>query len=173
MADPATMMLASTGISAIGSLTQAKAQSTAAEYNAQQSMFNASVAQRNADTILKQGDAEAYRQGIEAQKQIGKMRAMYGASGVAVDAGSPLDILAESTRAAALDQHITRYNYAMRAQQMRQQAGSFAASASLEGNSARSSLAAGYLTSAGQTVSGVTRAMGMATGGGLKLPFWG
>jgi hypothetical protein len=41
--------------------------------------------------------------------------AAYGASGVQMDVGSPVDVLVDSARMAELDKLTTQYNYALRA----------------------------------------------------------
>jgi hypothetical protein len=51
----------------------------------------------------KQAAAEnARRPSVDAKKQIGRMRAQFGAAGVTME-GSPLDVLEESARTAELD----------------------------------------------------------------------
>lgn len=174
MADPSTMMAGATGISAIGNLMQGRAQSNAASYNASQATYNAGIAEQNANIAIAQGNAESYRQGIDAQRQIGKMRALYGASGVSVEAGSPLDVLADSTRNAVIDQQITQYNYALKAQQYRQQANSFNATATLDNANASNSKTSGYLNAGGTLMSGMSKAwlMSAPTSGGNKIPLY-
>lgn len=172
MCDPSSLMLMATGVSSIGNLMQGRAQSNAATYNANQATYNAGVAEQNANIAIAQGNAESYRQGVEAQRKIGSMRALYGASGVSVEAGSPLDVLADSTRSAIIDQEVTRYNYALKAQQYRQQAAGFNATATLDNANASNSMTSGYLNAFGTMMSGGAKAWSMMapTSGGTKIP---
>jgi hypothetical protein len=82
------LALAATAVSAAGTLASGISQMNAA---------NAAA------SYAKKAAAEnARRNAVAAQKQIGGIRANYGASGVTVE-GSPLDVLEESARAAELD----------------------------------------------------------------------
>lgn len=167
-------MAGATGISAVGSLMQGRAQSNAANYNAAQANYNAGIAEQNANIAIAQGNAESYRQGIEATRQIGKMRALYGASGVSVESGSPLDVLADSTRSAVIDQQVTQYNYALKAQQYRQQAAGFQATANLDNANASNAMTSGYLNAFGTVMSGGAKAWSMLPpkNGGTKIPLY-
>lgn len=148
MSDPASLMAASTGVSVIGSLTQSQAQSNA-------SNFNATVANQNAQISIDQGNAAALQQGIAAQRKIGTMKAAYGASGVSVDSGSPLDVLADSVRSAVLDQQITKYNYGLRALGYQQ-------TAALDSSQAKNATTSGYLNAGSALLSGGARTYAMS-----------
>lgn len=100
--------LVAAAASTLGAYTQGMAQSQAAEYNAK-------IAQQNAEIARQQGAAAAEAQGRDAQRKIGAMVAAYGASGVQGDTGSPMDVLADSVRNAALDKLNIQYNYALKA----------------------------------------------------------
>lgn len=84
-----------TAVSIAGQMQQAKAQSSAANYNQK-------VAQRNAKIALQQGDADAEAQRRKNLITLGAMRAAYGASGVTAE-GSPLDVLETSATNMELD----------------------------------------------------------------------
>jgi hypothetical protein len=148
MSDPSSLMAASTGVSVIGSLTQSKAQSNASNYNA-------TVANQNAQITIDQGNAAALQQGISAQRKIGAMRAAYGASGVSSDAGSPLDVLADSVRSAVLDQQITKYNYGLRALGYKQ-------TAALDSSQAKNASTSGVLNAGSALMSGGARSWAMS-----------
>ena len=105
MADPISIGFAI--ISAIGSLSSAKAESDAAKYNAK-------MAENNALLARQQGEVAERAQRIRGEKAIGKMAAAYSASGVTME-GSPLDVLAESAGAAELDALTVRHNYLAKA----------------------------------------------------------
>lgn len=77
--------------------------------------YNAAIAQQNASTAMQQGEAVVQSEQRSAARKMGAAIAAYGASGVQVDSGSPVDVLADSARLAELDKLTTRYNYALRA----------------------------------------------------------
>jgi hypothetical protein len=96
------LALAATVISAVGAVAGGISQMNAA---------NAA-----ADYEKKAAAENARRQKIDAQKQIGRVRANYGASGVTME-GSPLDVLEESARTAELDRLTILQGGKLRAQQ--------------------------------------------------------
>ena len=95
------MMVAGAAISAAGAMQQARAQSSASEYNAQ-------LAERNAILARSQTEADlsVFRQ--QAELKQGSLIAAYGASGVTSE-GSPADILAMSAANAKRDENMLRY----------------------------------------------------------------
>lgn len=88
-------------VQAVGAIRSAQSASAAADYNAQ-------IAERNAALARDQAASDEQRQRIQARKQLGAMRAGYGASGVTLD-GSPLDVLENSAAEAELDALTIRY----------------------------------------------------------------
>lgn len=111
----AGLALFSFGLNAFGSYKQGQANQQAADYNANINMYNAALARQ-------QGQIAADAQARDAKRIMGSMVANYGASGVQVDQGSPVDVLADSARMAALDNLTIRYNAEMQAQSYEQQA---------------------------------------------------
>lgn len=99
---------AAAGVKMIGSAVQGAA-------SAESSKYNAAVAQQNADIAIQQGEASAQAQQRDSARKIGAMVAAYGASGVQGDAGSPLDVLADSVRMSTLDNLTIKYNAQLRA----------------------------------------------------------
>lgn len=99
----------------IGSIYQGEANAAAANYNAQ-------VAQQNAAIARQQGVAAVEAQQRDAARSQGRAIALYGASGVSGDSGSPLDVLADSARMAELDKLTLQYNAELRATGYDQQA---------------------------------------------------
>lgn len=92
---PLALMAVGTAVSVAGSLSQANAARAAGDYNA-------TLAETNASLSRVQAAEQARRYGVSARKQLGAMRAAYGASGVTMQ-GSPMDVLGESAYTAALD----------------------------------------------------------------------
>lgn len=89
------MMAGGAGVQMVSALQKAQAESTAARYNAETAEQNAKQAQDKA-----REDERQFRQ--QTKKQLGTMRANYGASGVTME-GSPLDVLESSAANAELD----------------------------------------------------------------------
>lgn len=126
-------------VTAVGAIGQAQSAASASKYNAAVNTQNALVAEQ-------QGEAAAQAQERDAQRRLGAAVAAYGASGVDITTGSPTDVLADSSRMAALDNLTTRYNYRMRALGYQNQA-------TLDTSSARNSSTAGYLSAIGSAAS--------------------
>ncbi len=101
-------------ISAIGSLQQANAQAASAEYNAK-------VAERNKRAVKNQTESEIEDRQVEHRRQLGSMRASYGASGLQME-GSPLDVLEDTATEQAFDISKIRYQGAMKAEGYSEQA---------------------------------------------------
>lgn len=143
--DPVTLGLIGTAVSAVGMLSNAAAQSNAAEYNA-------AVARQNAEIMNQQGAAAAEAQSREARAKIGLMSANYAASGVDVGSGSPLDVLAESAAMAKLDNLTTKYNYSLKAT-------GYQNSATLDTMNANNAMTSGFLSAAGTALGGAAKSL--------------
>jgi hypothetical protein len=117
-------------MSFFGNIIQGQGQKLSADYNAQIGLQNATIAEQ-------QSTSASEAQQRDASRKIGAATAAYGASGVQTDSGSPLDVLAESARNATLDNLTLKYNYALKAQGLRNQAalseteGEYASTASI------------------------------------------
>lgn len=77
--------------------------------------YNAKVARQNAEIARQQGIAAVEAQQREAARAMGRAVAGYGASGVQMDVGSPVDVLVDSARNIELDRLTLQYNYALKA----------------------------------------------------------
>jgi hypothetical protein len=136
------LMGVSAALSAVGSIQQANAQSSAAKFNARMGEQNAILAEQQA--------AEDERlQRLKGRKAIGATRAGYGASGVNLE-GSPQDILEESAAAIELDALKIRHEGQIRANAYR----SGAALDRAQGSAARTS---GYLSATSALLGGGIR----------------
>lgn len=138
MASPALLFAASGAMNAIGAIHSGNSEAAAGEYNAQ-------MAERNAALSRQQAAIEEQRTRTLAAKQIGNMRAGYGASGVAMD-GSAIDVLSESAANAELDALTVRHGGEMRAQ-------GFQNEALLDRYRAKNSKLGGYLGALGAGLS--------------------
>lgn len=72
-------------ISAMGAIQSANAQAAAADYNKE-------VAKANKRTVHAQTEREIEDRQLENRRQLGSMRAAYGANGLQME-GSPLDVM--------------------------------------------------------------------------------
>jgi hypothetical protein len=102
------LLIGGIAISAMGAISNAQSQKNVANYNSE-------VAQRDASISLDQGNAQAAIQARQARGTIGAGVAQYGASGVDVNSGSPLDVLRDSAEKAELDRQTILYNAKTRA----------------------------------------------------------
>lgn len=100
------IMLAGAAISAVGATQSAKAQETAALYNARSDENNALIA-------ADQANADAMRLNRNFLRAKGSMEALRGASGV-TEEGSPLSVLADSAANARLDEETILYKGKLR-----------------------------------------------------------
>lgn len=150
----ATWAMVGAGVAATGTLMEGQSQAMASEYNAD-------VARQNAAIAAQQGKAAVELQQRNAKRTIGTMVANYGASGVQVDSGSPLDVLADSASMAELDKLTTQYNYALRGLGYSQQA-------NLADMNASSASTSSLLGAVGKAASGYGTYLKM--GGGTPIP---
>jgi len=149
---PYILMAAGTAVAAVGAVRQGQAASAAANYNAQ-------LAERNAQAAEAQGAAAAEAQQRDAQRKIGTAVALYGASGVQTDTGSPADVLADSARNASLDNLNIKYNARLRALGLQAQS-------NLDTANAANSKSAGNINATSQLLSGASKTYGMIDSSG-------
>lgn len=102
-----TLQAGGTALAGYGAIQQGAATAAAGNYNA-------AMATNNAIISAQQGDFAASLAYNKGQRAIGQAVANYGASGVTMD-GSPMDVLADSTRGVISDTLMARVPYANRA----------------------------------------------------------
>lgn len=107
-------MIAAGIISGVGAAFQALSAGAAAKQNAAIADFNKQVALRNRQTALAVADAEARDKVREGRRQIGSIRAAYGASGLDLS-GSPLDVLEDTVSEQMTDVRRTQYKGELKA----------------------------------------------------------
>jgi len=137
--------VASTAMSAVSQMQQAKAQESAADYNAK-------LNKRNADIALQQGAADAEAQRRQNIMRFGAARAAYGAAGVTGD-GSPLDVLESSAINMELDRQTILRNAKLKSM-------GYGESATLDEMSGANAKSAGQSGAVGIILSGATKAAG-------------
>lgn len=157
------------GVSAYGQYKEGQAANKAAEYNAQVMERNAQVAGMQQQNALERGDVAEKQHRLRVSRLIGEQRAGFGASGVVVDTGSPLDVVMDTAEQGELDALTIRHNAAMEAWGYRNQQDEFISNASMTRATKRSpgfAAATTLLTGAGQ-VAGQAASYGyMSQGGG-------
>lgn len=141
------LTVGSTIFSAIGSIQQGNAQ-------AKSDAYNASVARQNAKIAEDQGKADLARQQTDAYRKLGAIKAGYGASGI-TQAGSPMDVLADSFTESQLDANTIIYNSKIKA-------AGYTNTANLDDASAKNARAAGRTNAASSLLLGGTKAYGAA-----------
>jgi hypothetical protein len=156
--DPATLAVVSaaasvlgTGVSAYGQIQAGQAAKAAGDYNAAVARNNQIVAERQAQDALARGEVAETEQRRKVRMLASSQRAALGASGVQLDAGTPLDLLGDTAAMGELDALTIRNNAEREAYGYRVQGVNFGAEAGLQtmrGNNAMS----GALMSAGGTV---------------------
>jgi hypothetical protein len=138
------VMLAGAAVSAIGAMSQANAAKAAHSYNA-------TLRERDAIVATEQSGQDALRVQRHAAMEQGNILAGYGASGVATDEGSPLDVLRMSAANAKLDEGTVLYKGRLKAT-------GYATDATLERRAGRTAEEQGYLNSASYALTGIGRA---------------
>lgn len=156
LADPVTAFVAANAAtiqtvgaiaSFVGVLSQAGAASNASKYNAQ-------LAEQNAVTSRQQAAASAETADREARQRIGAMEANYGASGISLSEGSPIDILRQSATAAEMDRQNILYGGEVRAS-------GYGNTATLDRYNASASQTSGYLRAGGELLGGFGRSQSL------------
>jgi hypothetical protein len=152
VADPLTLItLASGAISAVGAISAGNAASASSYYNAELSERDAYVSEQNIKTnnALTRIDVDAKRR--DDKRMLSSIRASYGASGLSL-AGSPLDVLADTSMDMAFDQRQMTYEGEVRGREGALQTLGAQESAVLNKAEGSSAKTAGYINAAGAAV---------------------
>jgi len=146
----------------VGSLMSASAQSSAArqqaEYQNQIARYNAQQAENQAAYARQAAAAEESRFRRQSAKELGAIRAQYGAAGVEIE-GSPLDVLQESATMAELDALTIRHRGDVQAQ-------GYLNTAALDRHKGQSALASGRATASSARTLGILRGVTSFVGNG-------
>lgn len=114
--------MAATGASAAGSLLTGFSGYTQAHAQANQARLQAQMAARNADVATDAGLTNAQRDYQQGSQTLGSLRAQMAANGVALDAGSALDVQRSVGRTTGLNVGDTLYQANAQAVNYRNQA---------------------------------------------------
>ncbi len=133
--------------SAVGTYQQGMAQAQAAEYNAK-------IADRNRKAVNMQTRGEVADRRVHNRRVIGAMRAAFGANGFEM-AGSPMDVIADTTLEQSYDVEKIKYQGAMKAEGYKEQRTLFEMEAKASKTAAGIGLASGLLSGVGSMVNGM------------------
>jgi hypothetical protein len=133
-------------------------------YQAGVAQMNAQIAAANADMAMYTGEVNAEKQGMETRYQIGTTKAVQGASGILVGAGSNARVTEGEALVGAQNVGILRSNAAKTAYGFNVQSVQDTAQAGLDTYAAKYSKTAGTLAAAGSLIGGVSSVAGKWTG---------
>jgi hypothetical protein len=148
------LMIGSTLLSAVGSVAQGNAQAASAEYNAQIAGQNAIYADARAKDALERGQLEEERVRREGTLVRKGQEARYGAAGIDLAYGSPLDAIISSSTQAELDALTVRANTNREAEDFEREAFSYRANADLSRMEGKNAKRAGFISAVGSVLSG-------------------
>ena len=138
---------ASAAAGAYGSMQSGNAQAAAANYNA-------TVQRTNAGSALASSEAETARIQDQSRRKLATATNAAGDSGVQIDSGSPLDLMADISANSALDAEITRW----KGQRVAASGLASANQATMQGDQAQT---AGMIGAGATLLSGVGRISGI------------
>lgn len=153
----AAIALAGTAVTAYGQIKAGNAAAQQAQYQASVDRNNAVIAERQAADALERGRVEERQKRIAIERAKGEQRNAFAANNVALDSGSPLDVLEFTEGQGALEQLIIRNNAEREAASFRNQAANFGASAELSLLRGSSERSAGLLSGASTLLGGAAR----------------
>lgn len=161
MCEPATLALAATaatvigtGVSVYSSIQQGNAQAQAKDYQAAVDRNNAQVASWNAQAAEDSAAAKTQAEMRVGTQRMGAQRAALAAGGVTLDSGSALDVQGATAENTAIQTNATNYQGELTAYGYRTQQNSYINQAGLDEMSASNASTAGDLTAAGSFLSG-------------------
>ena len=158
MADPVTLLVgASAVIGAAGSLYTGAASASAANANAKAEEQNATYRAQDRITAIRSAEIAADDKRREHRRQYAALRAAYGSSGLEL-AGSPLDVLADTSMEMAVDQRRVEYEGQVQGRDLAIGVNASKNSASMYRSQSSSSMTAGYLNAGSSLLSGAGRA---------------
>ncbi len=148
---------ASIASSAIGAVSQSKAASASAKYNAQVQANNATIAQNNATLAGQEGAANAAIEQQKTRANVGAIKAAQSANGVDVNSKSSLDVRSSAAQLGELNAITIRSNAARDAYRYQTAASGSTAQSELNKSEAKSDTAAGYIDAGSTILGGVVK----------------
>lgn len=140
-----------TGLSALGSIQQGRAQSASANYNAQVQANNAQLEEQKATLAGQEGAANTAIEQQKTRAQVGAIKTAQAANGVNINTGSAVDVRSSAAELGELNALTVRSNAVKEAYGYKTQAASDTAQSQLDKQQAKYDSTAGYIT-AGSTL---------------------
>lgn len=144
-------------VSAVSAIKKGQAEQASAESAAQASQYNATVANQRADTALLIANQNEETQRRKARQIIGNQRAGLAEAGIDITGGTGLDALTQSYTNAELDAQNIRYEGALNAKGLRDQATLFDYDAQVARMNGRSAMQGSFLSAGASALSSYTR----------------
>lgn len=154
------------GVSAFGSIEQGQATANAANYQAQVSANNATIANQNANYATEAGQAQAGAQSLKGAATAGRIKTAQAASGIDVNTGSAANVQVSQREQSNVDSATMLNNAELQAYGYRSQATGFEAQEGLEKTEAEQAPIGADLSAAGGL-------LGSASGLGFKWSQFG
>lgn len=148
--------LASAAASAYSSYSQGQQAQSMYKYQSAMAERNAQISELQARDIEKQGAIEEAQHRLKVQGMIGEQKSAIAAGGVAVDTGSPLDILADTAGLGEFDAQVIRSNARKQAWAARTQAQGYLAEAGALNTAGSNAYRNGTVGAAGSLLSGAS-----------------
>jgi len=155
---------AGTLVSTIGAVQQGKAQRRQADFNAAVSRNNAVLAERQAEDSLRRGRIAERQKRLQISKLEGSQIAAFAANNVALDEGSPLDVLEFTAAQGELEASNIRVAAEREATGFRARAGGLRAEAGLLEASGKAAESAGFFEGFSSLLAGASQTANLATG---------
>lgn len=143
-----------TGVGVMGSMQQASAQKSAANYQSAIAANNAKIASDNATRAGQAGEAQAAQVQQETRAKVGAIKAAQAANGVNVNTGSAVDVQSSAAELGELNAITLRSNAARQAYGYQTQEASYDAQSGLDKSTASNAETAGYLNAGSTFLSG-------------------
>ena len=143
-----------TTMTVLGTLASAGSQYQAAKSGQAMAEQNAKLAEQQGMASLAQGRMEQEKVARRARQIQGSQRAAYGASGVDISSGSPLEIQADTEYQAAQDKALIRYNSELKKWGFDVESANYKRQAAQQGNMANSALVSGLLGAGSSILNG-------------------
>lgn len=159
MADPVTLMIASTAVQAVGAIQAGQAAQEEANARAQANIYNAKVKEMQAGIARQQADAREEQQRRKGRQLLGAQRAAIAESGVGF-MGSALDIAEESSTRAELDALTIRYEGELESKGLLADAEQERYESKVNVMAGKNAMAGAYLSATGAILSGGSKYYG-------------
>jgi hypothetical protein len=144
------------GVGAFGAYESGQAQKKAYTYQAGVAQINKQIADQNARYAIETGESRAQIAGMQTRAQIGETKAIQGASGLAVNKGSTVDVRASEANIGEENEMTIRSNAAREAYGYKVQGVADTAQATLDTAAAKTSSQAGTIGAVSSLLGGAT-----------------